>query len=246
MIGTRFQTTDQIRNHIVLFAVAFRNIVIQRNGKDIRVPVSFANKERFFGKINSQLHSPDPRDNKRANVETVLPRISFNITNMQYKPEMKTPSTNTKTFEQPDGTVTAQFVPAPYEVQVEMSVYTRYEEDMLRIMEQIVPFFQPHITLQMETEIEYPHIRHRDVHITLNNIQPEQDLYGTFEERRTLVWNYDFTMSPVYIYPPHLDGIGKITKILLDFATGTEDVPVKEYDEAQREVVLDEQYEADT
>jgi hypothetical protein len=236
MIGTRFQNTSQIRQHIVLFALAFRNVVIERRGETLRVPISFANKERFFGRLESEIDGRNPK-NKAAAIETVLPRMSFNITNMQYRSDYKTPSTNSKSFEQPDGTFTAQFVPSPWEIDMELSVYTRYEEDMLTIMEQIVPFFQPHITLQMETELEYPSIKHRDVHITLNGITPQEELFGSMEERRVLVWNFGFKLSPVYLYPPSLNTGGRIEKILIDFATGTETIDVEEYDEVERDVL---------
>lgn len=238
MIGEQFKSFDQIRKHIILFAVAFRNVMIQRNnGKVIRVPISFGNKERFFVKLNSELYEADPRENKRANIETVLPRMSFNITNMQYRPSIKTPSTNYKTFEQPDGKVTAQFVPTPWDISFELSVYTRYEEDMLKVFEQIVPFFQPHITMEMETEIDYPNIKNRDVHLVLDGVSPEEDIYGSMEDRRTLVWNFAFKMGPVYIYPPSIDNVGKIKSIKLDFVTGVETVSGDEIDVVDLEVL---------
>lgn len=237
MIGTKFQTTAQVRQHIILFAVAFRNIVIERKGEFVRVPLSFANKERFFGRLSSEIDGRNPKNKHRAAIETVLPRMSFNITDMRYKPELKTPSTNSKSFEQPDGKITAQFVPAPWEIGMELSVYTRYEEDMLTIMEQIVPFFQPNITMQMETEVEYPNIKHRDVHITLDGITPQEELFGSMEDRRVLVWNFNFRMSPVYLYPPSLSDGHRIERILLDFASGNAEFTQKEYDETERDVL---------
>lgn len=223
MIGNDFQKTNQIRNHVILFALVFQNInVWRKDNKKINVPIQFANKEKFFAKLTSELfHGGDPRNNPRANIEQVLPRMSFNITNMQYNPELKVPSVNHKSIEQPDGSMTVQFTPTPWTINFQLSVYTRYEQDMLKIFEQIVPFFQPNISLRVGTEIDYPHVQDRAVNLTLAGVQPDENLFGDMNDRRSLVWNYDFIMSPVYIYPPSLEDQGLIRKIILDFsATG--------------------------
>lgn len=220
MIGSNFQETNQIRNHIVLFGLIFQGInVWRKDDRKINVPIQFASKEKFFAKINSEIfHGGDPRSNPQANIEQVLPRMGFNITNMQYKPDLKVPSTNYKSFEQPDGTLTSQFTPSPWEVSFQLSVYTRYEQDMLKIFEQIVPFFQPNITAKIGTEIDYPHVQDRSIHLTLTGVQPDEQLFGEMNERRVLVWNFDFIMSPVYIYPPSLSEQGVIRTIILDFS----------------------------
>lgn len=220
MIGSDFQTTNQIRNYIVLFGLIFQGVNVWRdNDRKINVPIQFGSKEKFFAKLNSELyHGGDPRDNPRANIEQVLPRMGFTITNMQYKPELKVPSNNFKMFEQPDGMTTAQFTPSPWDVSFQLSVYTRYEQDMLKIFEQIVPFFQPNITARVGTEIEYPHITDRSVNLTLNGVQPDEQVFGEMSERRVLVWNFDFVMSPVYIYPPSVSNQSVIRNIILDFS----------------------------
>lgn len=218
MIGEDFQPTRQVRNHVVLFGAAFNNVYIWRkNDRKIKVPLSFANKERFFVKINSDLNSQDPQDNTTTNVENVLPRMSFNITGMDYAPEHKTPTQNYKFLENTQGDTIAQFVPAPWTINFQLSSYVRYEAEQLKIFEQIAPFFQPHITMIMETALEEPVVNNQHIHLTLDSVQPDESIYGGMEERRALVWNYNFTMKPVYIYPPSFGGVSQIQKIILDF-----------------------------
>ena len=77
-----------VRKTVASFGTLFNNIYIERTESNktqkIKVPLSYASKERMFHRLNI---GPDMK--QAYSTQIVLPRMSFAITGMQYDAERK-------------------------------------------------------------------------------------------------------------------------------------------------------------
>jgi len=80
-----------------------------------------------------------------------------------------------------------------------LSIFTKLEDDMLQIVEQILPYFQPSyvVTITVVDEIN----EKRDIPFTLDNITMTDNYEGNFDERRALIWTLKFS-AQIYFFIP--------------------------------------------
>ena len=193
---------DSLRKYIIVFGTVFNDIYINRLSnagevlQTLKVPLTYGPKD----KVLSRLEQSPRLDNQ---VGIILPRISFEMTTMEYDPtrnlntlnKLTKQSTNAGT----DDEVKYQYQPVPYDMQFEMNILVKNAEDGTRIVEQIVPYFTPDFTVSVNLvpEIDGP----RDIPIILNSITSQDEYEGSFEQRRALIWTLSFTMKG-YLYGP--------------------------------------------
>ena len=67
----------------------------------------------------------------------------------------------------------------------------------MQIVEQILPYFQPEYTVTMKMIDDMSDVR--DVPITLNSVNMDDQYEGTFEERRVIEYTLDFTMKTILL-----------------------------------------------
>lgn len=189
-----------------------------RRGQEhyIKVPITYSSKEKFMAaldKYNNPL-STEPV----AKIETILPRMNLSMVDLQYNALRKTSiATNQKMTQiaSPRKTIT-QFNPVPYRIIFELGIYTRYEDDVFQIVEQIVPYFQPHFNTKI-TELHTKEIKiDRDIKISLQSIAPDTAFEGEPTTRRHIEWSLMFELQG-YIYPPVSDLRGEIRTVYTDF-----------------------------
>jgi len=204
-----------IRKLVTAFGTLFNNIYIERNDgtsiKKIKVPIIYSPKEKFIYRLNLDLDA--------TMVQTVLPRIGFNILAMTYDSERKKNSIN-KRYKQEIGTnddVSFQYryEDVPYNIEFELYVYTRNMDDGLQIIEQILPFFTPEFTITIKPKILDTSAELVDVPIVLTSITPSEVYDGNFsDESRVLIWDLQFTAKAA-IYGP-VKQTGLITDIKIN------------------------------
>ena len=96
-----------------------------------------------------------------------------------------------------------QYNPAPYNLNFTLSVLAKNMSDALQITEQILPYFQPEYTVTMKMIDSMSDVR--DVPIILNSVSMDDQFEGTFEERRVIEFNLEFTMK-LYFFGPVYTG----------------------------------------
>ena len=101
----------------------------------VKVPLAYGPTQKFLARMEQ---SPDL--NKPFAI--TLPRMSFEFTGLTYDPARKVSTTQTFTVKDPnDGTETKKsYMPVPYNMQFELSVMTKLNDDALQIVEQILPY----------------------------------------------------------------------------------------------------------
>lgn len=211
------------RKIIVAFGTLFNNLTITRtDNKTILVPLTYASKEKFYLTLKQNFAL-----NRMANM--VLPRMGFIITDMSYNSERKQSSIGKiHARSTDDGAHMKMFLPVPYDIQLELSVYSRNMVDGLQVVEQIVPFFKPSFNITIVEQADMGILR--DIPIVLESVTHEDTSEGDVaSEFRLLRWDLQFTVQANYYGPLRDQKI--IKKVYVDYYTSVDGEYVDETDE---------------
>ncbi len=199
-----------IRNTIIVFGSIFSNIrIIKKDSqgniiKDIRVPISYSGKEKYIKRFES-----DKAQTQVSPTQIDLPRMSFEIENMAYDGDRKL-SRNERYIAGDDG-IDYQITPVPWNISLKLHIYTKTQEDMLQIIEQILPFFTPNYTITLNVIPEL-NIK-QDIPFILNSVNPESQLSESFDEYRYLINSLDFTAKIALFGPKETTNIIKTVDV---------------------------------
>ena len=217
MLGTYYYH-EILRRTVIAFGTLFNEIHVRHTGKngenlsEVKVPVSYGPRQKFLARIQQQ-----PELNKATTLS--LPRMSFEMTNIQYDPTRK--SGITQTFKASDGTnMKKVFMPVPYNIGFELNAMVKLNDDGLQIIEQILPFFQPAFTLTVDLVDSIG--EKRDIPMVLDGISFQDDYEGDYATRRALTYTLNFTVK-TYLFGPIAESTeGLIKKVQTDFYMNTD------------------------
>ena len=209
-----------IRKYVIAFGNLFNDIIIQRldvNGNRIQsilVPLAYGPKEKWLVRLVQ-----DP--NLDADVAITLPRMGFEITGMSYASSRKLSSTlqNVRLRPSDFSRLNTQFIPVPYDIDFQLSVFVKNADDGAQIIEQILPFFRPEFTTQVNLIPEMQVVV--DTPIVLNGVTIEDTYEGDFDSRRALIYNLTFSVK-AYLYGP-ISNSGIIQRAITNFVDTTTD-----------------------
>jgi len=199
------------KKYIALFGTTFNKISIIRDdpntGDSVQrmiVPISYGPYQKFLARVNQ-----DPEINRKTAI--TLPRMAFEITNMEYDGSRKINSTRRISGQShSDDKKSFQYVGVPYNLNFTLSIMTKYAEDGTQILEQIIPFFKPEWTYTVKL---IDNIDPIDIPIVLNSVSMD-DLYeADFETRRSLLWTLTFTMKAWYFGPQRESSVIKFIDV---------------------------------
>jgi hypothetical protein len=184
------------RKIIVAFGSLFSNVRLERknNGvteQTIKVPIAYAPKEKWLVRIEQ-----DPTLNNHT--YTTLPRLSFEITGMNYDATRKTNRMSYITCGDGQG-MSKVYAPVPYNIDISLYSLTKTQEDALQIIEQILPYFTPEYNLSVKVIPESNVII--DVPVILESVTIQDDYDGDFNQRRFVTYTINFTLK-TYLYGP--------------------------------------------
>ena len=207
MLGNAHFYNRTIRKVVVAFGTLFNDIHLVRYNKagttayeKFKVPLSYGSKEKYITRITS-----DP--NLTKSVNTVVPRISFDLTGMTYDSGRKQVTTIRNFAANTSSGINTQYVPVPYDFTFSLSIYVRNTEDGTQILEQILPFFTPDFTVTVDFVPSM--VQKYDLPIILNSVNTSTDYEGDMMTTRLITWDLDFTVKG-FIWPPVNSGGGVI------------------------------------
>jgi len=209
-----------LRKTIISFGNLFNDISIKKKNDNndvfsvIKVPLAYGPTQKFLARLEQQ-----PELNKP--IQITLPRMSFEFVGLTYDPTRKV--TTTQTFLSKSVTdstdVRKTYMPVPYNMEFELSIMCKINDDMLQIIEQIVPYFQPsyNLTVNLIESIG----EKRDIPVVLDNISMQDDYEGNFTTRRALIYTLRFT-AKTYLFGPVSSSVSTdiIKKVSLGFVSG--------------------------
>jgi hypothetical protein len=201
MLGRHFYN-ESIRKTIIGFGTLFNNIELRRKDSDnvtvqtIKVPLAYGPVEKFLARVEAE-----PNLDKRRPTQIQLPRISFEMKGISYDPGRKLSPTQVCRSPKDGDTQKSysHYLPVPYNLDFEVAIISKNNDDAVQILEQILPFFQPHfsITINMISQTD----EKKDIPILLNGVTLQDDYEGDFRTRRTIIYTLTFTAKS-YIYGP--------------------------------------------
>lgn len=199
---------DILRKYIIYFGTIFSDIWLQRDDADkkvvqtFKVPINYGPKEKFLARLEGN-------SNLDREIAIQLPRMTFEMSYMNYDPTRKLMSTNKIKCTNSDGDVVYTYAPVPYDIGFQLNIMVKNAEDGTRIVEQILPYFTPEFiaTLNIQSDVASS----VDVPLILNDVGQSDTYEGSFETRRALIWTLDFTMKAL-LFGPVRSGSNSIIK----------------------------------
>lgn len=182
------------KKYTVLFGTLFNGIYISRfNENDnvyskMKIPIA-------YGSIEKHLARADRLTNEKGkNYAISFPRMSFEIESILYDVDRKLNRLNTFLSHETKKQIG---MPIPYDINFSLTIAANRTEDGYQIVEQILPIFNPEFNISAKLIDEIPDLK-LDIGIVLNSVSPQMEYEGSFEDRRVLRWNLDFTLKGYY------------------------------------------------
>lgn len=208
------------RHSVVIFGKLFQLTVVRTDEnsnetKRIKVPIIYGPKERWYYKIKVD-------DDLTRTIKLTSPRMSFQITSASYDPEralVKTYRNRRQLQEDEDAFV---YNPAPWNLEFELNITYKNQDDGHQIIEQILPFFRPEYTV-VRNSIPSLDLKD-DVPIILRSVQLSDDYTSGVEQERELNCTMTFEMKTYFYGPIRESKI--IKKSQVDFHIPPSDGPV--------------------
>ena len=217
MLGT-YSYHEIIKKTVVGFGTLFNNIELRRtdNAGNIeevmKVPLAYGPKQKFLARLR-QVGDLTQKDQ----VQITLPRISFEINGISYDPSRKVSPTQYIRNTTDAGKNVKMFAPIPYNINFELAILAKNQDDSLQILEQILPYFQPsfNITMTLVPELGDK----KDYPVTLTSVDYQDEYEGDYDTRRTLIYTLQF-VAKTYLYGPVNDSTNEvIKKAIVDYST---------------------------
>jgi hypothetical protein len=176
------------------------------------VPVVLAPKEKVISTLSALPGS------ERAEIDNILPKISIAWNGIEWVPErMRGQKQKRSLFvEYLDSSAGTQRVKhydlqtSPYSLKFEVVLWTKYMDDGVQILENILPFFTPELYISIKergVEIE------RKCMVRLDSISPNFVYELNEPDRRLLQWNMSFSVECNLYKPIYFDKEILVTRI---------------------------------
>lgn len=196
-----------IRKVVVAFASLFNDIYVSRkdeNGVEIerfKVPIAYGPQQKFLRRLD---RVGDSFEKSQIKIESYLPRMGFEITNLQYDSSRKLNTIQQTVAYYPTNKTQLhrRHERIPYNMTLSLSVMSKTTEDALQIIEQILPYFGPEYTFTIKAidptdmDVDIPIVFSSS---TLND--GDDGSYGDYNSRKVTLANIQF-IAKMYLYGP--------------------------------------------
>jgi predicted Zn-dependent protease with MMP-like domain len=151
----------------------------------IKVPLSYAPRTKVLARLNEKTTGP--------NIALKLPRISFEISSMEYDANARVSKHKnyTKVIVGDTLSLNKLGAPAVYKVGMELNILAKTQDEALQLLEQILPYFQPEYTVTIH-DIPDMDIT-TDTPIILESIDLNDDYEGDLITRRAIIYTLGFS-----------------------------------------------------
>lgn len=208
MFGEPFYHST-LRKTVIGFGSLFDSLYVVRtqdnNQIKIKVPIQYSSKEKFIQRYKDTLN----RENKDSIVlQTILPRLGFELGEITYDASRKKPTINRRTIETTENGNTVyktNYTEVPYNVNFSLTAYVRYMDDGLQLAEQILPYFTPDFTIAIKQGVLGETGERMNVPIVLNSVSQNIEYEGAMDlNPRIIMWDYSFT-ARINLFGPMID-----------------------------------------
>lgn len=227
MLGYDFFYRKILRSHVIAFGSIFSDIKIKEWDattstwlQETKVPVSYGSKEKHLARVKL-------RENTNESVAITLPRIGFVITGVVFDSARSKNKRNQFVYFDP-GSPNSKYLTrmaVPYNISFELAVITKKAEEASKIVEQILPFFQPDFNVTIKFPFDGDESQESttislDVPVVLDDVSPDDNYEGDFESRRAITWTFTFSMKAWFFGPT--TSVSVIKKVIVDLTRQNE------------------------
>ena len=215
------------RRMVSVFGSIFNDISVVKTdsaGKLLqktKVPLAYGPRQKFLSRT---------KELDDTKIAIKLPRISFEITDMNYDGAARI--NKTKKFVKVDPLdkkhVTSLGAPAVYKVGFELNIMSKTQDEALQILEQILPMFQPDYTVTIKDIPEMDITS--DVPIVLTAVGLNDEYEGDFLSRRTIVYTLTFETRIRYYKGIQDRGVIEKTEVYYKDTDSRENIEVQKVD----------------
>ncbi len=221
---------ESTRRMVSVFGSIFNDMEVVKKdsaGKilqKIKVPLGYAPRTKVLARLTEQTTGP--------NIALKLPRMSFEISSMEYDPNARVSKHKnyTKVITGDTLQLNKLGAPAVYKVGFELNLLAASQDEALQILEQILPMFQPEYTVTIK-DIPTMDIK-TDTPIVLTSVSLNDDYEGDLVTRRAIVYTLGFETRIRYYR-----GIGKSKQILQTEVDYSENVDPTTHKFEQQKIV---------
>lgn len=196
-----------IRKVVVGFATLFNNIYVSRRNESgqeierIKVPLAYGPQQKFLRRLD---RIGTAFEQQAVRLENYLPRMSFEIGNLQYDSTRKLNSVQRTYAYYPSDTskLRTRYERVPYNMTMNLGVMTKGMEDCLYVVEQILPYFTPEYVFTiraidgMDENVDIP-IVFSSVSLT----EGDDGSQGDYSTRKVNIASMSF-VAKLYLYGP--------------------------------------------
>ena len=176
---------ESTRRMVSVFGSIFNDLeVVKKDGsgkilQKIKVPLSYAPRRKILARLNEQYSDPK--------IAMKLPRMSFEITSMEYDANARISKHKNYTKAIVGDTLSLSKLGAPsvYKVGIELNILASTQDEALQMLEQILPYFQPEYTVTIK-DIPSMDIT-TDTPIVLTSVELNDDYEGDLITRRAII-----------------------------------------------------------
>lgn len=200
-----------IKKVISVFGSLFSDISITAGTGDvIKVPIHFSQKQKF---IEALFNNEDVRN---MHVDITTPALGFEIVNYLYNPEQMSNPMNIQhqKIASDNQSIDFMFSSVPYTIGIELYAMTNTLDEAYQIIEQIIPFFTPQLTVTIKDLDLYS--LNTNITFDLNSISQDVQYENTFDERRSIMVNFSFSAHTKFHSNPR--SIERIKKVIVNMS----------------------------
>jgi len=226
-----------IRKYVALFGTYFNQLEVRRTSTDGTlnqrqiVPISYGPYQKILARLEQDPNvlggaSFDAQGNVAAGqpYAMTLPRMAFELTSFEYDAERKVAPTRKirKTaVDEANGGRRFVYSGTPYNMGFSLYIMAKYNEDAVKVLEQILPFFNPEFTSTVRL---IDGLEPMDVPLILSDVQSEDIYEEAFTQRRSILYTLNFTMKGWFFGPEKDKEVIRFidTRYATDTATNTE------------------------
>ncbi|TRZ51555.1 MAG: hypothetical protein D4S01_04505 [Dehalococcoidia bacterium] len=215
--NTGYYYYETIRKTVAVFGALFNDIHTGRKlssgalASVARVPLSYGPRSKFLSRIRE--------DKNASEVGIKLPRMSFEITGIDYDAVSKLNSINRRKFcvTGSDTQRDSAFTAVPYNLSIDLNIFSRTQDEILQILEQILPVFTPDYTVSIKG-MEGPGTV-TDVPFILSGVNLSDEYEGDWLPARPIIYTISFTSKVKFLGGLTRQGI--IERAMINFRDTT-------------------------
>lgn len=161
--------------------------------RNYKVPVCYISREKalqIYSSSSARKTMPPEASDAPVEMQWILPRIAVNLTGIVYDTDRHVNKIN----KVPTGVSESVNAPVPYNLEIEVTSISKTADDAFQIMEQIVPYFTPGLSLDVKIYNDMP----ESIPFVLNNVNFDFPTEVDEISERLYTVNYYFTLRANY------------------------------------------------